>query len=203
MTLDDRVIRAHLDIIRVVKLAFCGSNVLRNIHHHRTRTTCIGNVKRFFDCHGDVAHILDQKIVLDAGAGNSDRIALLKGILTNVIRWHLPGDDHHGNGVHVSGGDTGHGIGRARTGGNQSHANLVCRARQAISRMHGRLFMADQNMLDLVLLEQFVVNMKNRAAGIAEYIVDLFFLQAPDYNLRTAYHGYHPRLTRQNARKSL
>jgi hypothetical protein len=40
--------------------------------------------------------------------------------------------------------------------------------------------MADQDVLDLVLLEQFVVNMQNRAAGIPENVLDLLFLQAPD-----------------------
>jgi hypothetical protein len=37
-------------------------------------------------------------------------------------------------------------------------------------------------VLELVLLEKFVVNIKNRAAGIAEHVFDLFLLQAPDYN---------------------
>jgi hypothetical protein len=42
--------------------------------------------------------------------------------------------------------------------------------------------MADKDMLELVLLEQFVINIKDRAAGIAEHIFDFFLLQAPDYN---------------------
>jgi hypothetical protein len=51
--------------------------------------------------------------------------------------------------------------------------------------MHRALLVAHQDMADLVLLEQFVVNEQNGAAGIAEHIFDLFFLQAPDYNFRT------------------
>ena len=42
------------------------------------------------------------------------------------------------------------------------------------------------HMADLVLLEQLVINEEDRAAGIAENILDLFFLQAPDYNFRTS-----------------
>jgi len=42
--------------------------------------------------------------------------------------------------------------------------------------------MANQHMLELVLLEKFVVNIENRAAGVAEYVFDFFLLQAPDYN---------------------
>jgi hypothetical protein len=43
--------------------------------------------------------------------------------------------------------------------------------------------MPDQNVLDLVLFEQFIVNKQNRAARIAEHMFDLFFLETPDYNL--------------------
>jgi hypothetical protein len=63
--------------------------------------------------------------------------------------------------------------------------------------------MTNEDVLDLVLFEQLIVDMENRPAGIAEYVLDLFFLQAPDYNLRTSHHGHHRRLTKQNARKSL
>jgi hypothetical protein len=48
--------------------------------------------------------------------------------------------------------------------------------------MNGSLLMPNQDMLELVLFEQFVINKENRAAGIAEYVLDLFLLQAPDYD---------------------
>jgi hypothetical protein len=48
--------------------------------------------------------------------------------------------------------------------------------------MHSGLLMTNQNMLELVLLEKFVINIKNRAAGVAEHILDLFLVQAPDYD---------------------
>ncbi len=49
--------------------------------------------------------------------------------------------------------------------------------------MDGSLLVPNQDVLDLILLEQFVVNEQNRAARVAENIFDLFFLEAPDYNL--------------------
>jgi hypothetical protein len=49
--------------------------------------------------------------------------------------------------------------------------------------MDSRLLMPDQNVLDLILFEQFVVNKQYRAARVAENMFDLFFLEAPDYNL--------------------
>jgi hypothetical protein len=51
--------------------------------------------------------------------------------------------------------------------------------------MDGGLFMAHKDVTDLVLLEKLVVDVQDGATGIAEKIIDLFFLEAPDYNFRT------------------
>jgi hypothetical protein len=50
--------------------------------------------------------------------------------------------------------------------------------------MYRRLLVPGQDVLDLILLEKLVVNEQYRTARIAEYVLDLFFLEAPDYNLR-------------------
>jgi hypothetical protein len=57
--------------------------------------------------------------------------------------------------------------------------------------VHGGLFVAHQDVLDPVLLEQLVVKIQYRPAGIAENVFDLFFLQTPDYNLGTRHHHGH------------
>lgn len=44
--------------------------------------------------------------------------------------------------------------------------------------MHGGLLMADQDMLEFVLLENRVVDVKHRAAGVAENVFHAFFGQA-------------------------
>ena len=54
--------------------------------------------------------------------------------------------------------------------------------------MHCRLLVADQHVLDLILLEECVINVQNGPAGVTENTFDLFFLQAPDYNFCTADH---------------
>ena len=51
--------------------------------------------------------------------------------------------------------------------------------------MDGSLFVAYQDVTNLLLLEKFVVNMQDCAARIAKEIFDLFFLETPDYNFRT------------------
>jgi hypothetical protein len=50
--------------------------------------------------------------------------------------------------------------------------------------MDCRLFMPDQYMSELVLLENCIINLDNRAAGVAENKLDSFFLQASDYDFR-------------------
>ena len=62
---------------------------------------------------------------------------------------------------------------------------LLRRARIAVGGMHRGLLVPHQDVLDLVLLEELVVDVEHRAAGIAEDILDAFFLQAADDDFRT------------------
>ncbi|MPM86912.1 hypothetical protein SDC9_134005 [bioreactor metagenome] len=54
--------------------------------------------------------------------------------------------------------------------------------------MHRSLLVAYQDMPDLILLEKGIVDVQNGTAWVSEHAIDLFFLQAPDYNFRTADH---------------
>ena len=57
--------------------------------------------------------------------------------------------------------------------------------------MHGALFVPDQHVLDLFLLEQLVVDVEDRAARITEDVLDAFFLEAADDDFRTReLHGF-------------
>jgi hypothetical protein len=82
--------------------------------------------------------------------------------------------------------DAGYGIGNSGPGGDKAHTGFVGRPGISIRRVHGRLLMTNEDMLELVLLEQFVVNVKNRAARIAENVLDPLLLQAPDYYFRAS-----------------
>jgi hypothetical protein len=62
------------------------------------------------------------------------------------------------------------------------------RTRIGIGRMNRCLLVTDQHVLDLILLEERVVNVQNGPARVTENTLHLFFLQAPDYNFRTADH---------------
>jgi hypothetical protein len=51
--------------------------------------------------------------------------------------------------------------------------------------VHGTLFMANQDMLNLLLLEQSIINVQNGATGIAEYSFYPFSFQAFHQDLTT------------------
>jgi hypothetical protein len=118
-------------------------------------------------------HVLDQEVVLDDGARDANGVALLEGIQANGGRGHLAGDDHHRNAVHVGRGNAGDRIGDARAGGDQRHTDVARGARIAVGRMHGRLFVAHQHVLDGVLLVESVVDVQDGTAGVAPDVLDV------------------------------
>ena len=70
-------------------------------------------------------------------------------------------------------------------GRHQRDADLVRRARVAVGGVHGALLVAHEHVLDLVLLEELVVDVEDRAARIAEDVLDAFFLEAADDDFGT------------------
>ena len=117
MAFDNRSIRAHLDVFRIVELAFCCGNVLWNINHNGTGPASVGDVEGLFHRYGDIVHILDQEVVFHAGTGDPDSVAFLKSILTDIVRRYLPGDDDQRDRIHISCDDTRYRVGRTRTRG--------------------------------------------------------------------------------------
>jgi len=153
MPLDDRVVRTHLDRLRIAVEGAAGAgDVLRDVDDDRAGATGAGNVEGLLHRRRQVAHVLDQEVVLDAGPRDADRIALLEGVLADGVGRHLAGDDDQRNRIHVRRGDAGHGVGNARPGSDQADADPVRRTRIGVGRMDGSLLVTDQNVLDLVLL---------------------------------------------------
>ena len=49
----------------------------------------------------------------------------MEGVLANEVLAHVAGDEHHGRGVIISGGNAGDQIGGAGTGGGEAHPYLA------------------------------------------------------------------------------
>ena len=92
----------------------------------------------------------------------------------------LSGKNHQWNGIHIGRGNTGNGVGDARTGSHQHHTGFAGGARIAVCSMGGALFVTDEDMFYVCLFVEFVVNMQHRTARIAEQVLDPFVFQRAD-----------------------
>ncbi|KAK72916.1 hypothetical protein L573_2108 [Bordetella holmesii H620] len=174
-----RRVRAHRDLAlgrRV--LALRDGDVLRDIDQHGAGTAGAGDEEGTAHGLGQVLDVAHQEVVLDAGTRDAHGVAFLEGILADGRSRHLAADDDHGDGVHVGGGDAGDGIGDARTAGHQAYAHFLRGARVRVGGVHGSLLVTHQNVLEFVLLENRVVDVKHRAARVAENVFHAFFGQA-------------------------
>ena len=118
------------------------------------------------------------------GPGDAHAVDFLERVAPDRVTRHLTGDDHHRCGVHVGGGDAGHRVGRARAGGDEHDAGPAGHPRVAVRHVGRALFVAHQDVLDVLLLVQRVVDVKDRAPGVPEYVPNPVVLEKSDDDLR-------------------
>ena len=61
-----------------------------------------GDVERLVQHARQIVDVLHQIIVLGAGPGDADRVALLEGVVADQMRRHLPGDDRRSGSNRIS-----------------------------------------------------------------------------------------------------
>ena len=159
-------------------------DVLGDVDDHRARAPVGGDVEGLVNDAGEIVDVLDQIVVLGAGAGDAHGVAFLKGIRADEGGGHLAGDDDDGDGIHQRIGHPGDGVGGAGAGGDERHAHAAGRAGIAFCGMHCALLMTHEHVLDLILLEELVINGQDRAAGIAENLLHALILQRLQNDLR-------------------
>ena len=162
--------------------------VFRDIDQHRSRTTGTRHIKRLADrpCH--FTGVRHQVIVLGDGKRHPRDIGFLKGIGTDQLAAHLPGDADNRRGIQHGGGDSRDHVGRARPGGGNGDPDLPGGTRVSVRHVRGPLLVAHQDMMNLAVL-QSVVCRENRAAGIPEHVLHPFALDALPKNARAG-HGF-------------
>ena len=171
-------------------------NVLRDVDHDRTRPSAAGDVERFVQNARQVRNVLHQVVVLGAGPRDADGVAFLERVVADEMCRHLSGQADDRDRVHQRVGKSGHGVRRARAGGHQQAADLAGRAGIAFRRMRRALFMADEDVLDLLLLEERVIDRQHGAAGIAEHMFDPLIGQSLDHHFRAGHFPCHRSLLR-------
>src|SRR5690606_40600971 len=102
---------AHLLGILVGDLVVGIGDIVGNVDDHGPGAPAGCHVEGLGDGLGDVLLTLDHVAVLHDGAGNTDHVGFLKGVVTDPVLGYLTGDHHQGDGIHVGGGNAGDGIG--------------------------------------------------------------------------------------------
>ena len=176
------VVAAHLDRLGVLVLAPGLLHVLGQVDEHGARAAGRRQVEGLLDDPGQIAHVLDQVIVLGAGARDADDVDFLERVVADQRRRHLSGDDDHRYGIHVGGGNAGHGIGGAGARSHQTYAYPARSAGIAVGGVDGSLFMARQHVPEGVV-RQLVVNVDDRSSGKAENDVHVLAAQGLEEDL--------------------
>ena len=163
-------------------------NILGDVDQNGTGAAAGRDVEPLVDRCRQTVGFLDQPVVFRAGAGDAHGVGLLEGIVADHERRHLTRQNHQRDAVQQRVGQTGHRVGRAGARGHQNHTGFTGRARIALSRMNGGLFVAHQNVADFVLLENLVVNRKHSTTGVAENHFDALILKGLNHHF-SAGHG--------------
>ena len=182
---DRRAVGAQLDLFRVdvFELLSRVGHIFWNVDHDWTWTTGLRQVESFFQNFRDLGRILDHEAVLHDRPRDTDHVSFLEGIGAHHGARHLAGQNDHRNRVHVGGGNTGNGIGCARTGGYQHHTGLAGGASVTVRHMGGRLLVTNQDVFHFRFFEQCVVNMQESTTRVPVDVLNAFVTQEADDHL--------------------
>ena len=165
-------------------------NVNGNVDKHRAGTAGGGDVEGLRHHPGQRFRVLDQIAVFDEGGDGAGDIHLLENIPAQQVAGHLPGDGHHGDGVHVGGGDAGDEVGRPRAGGDHTHAHFAADPGIARGHVAGILLGTHQGIADFRRGGQHIHDGADGRAGVAKDMLYLLQFQAFYKGLRSG-HGKH------------
>ncbi len=191
VSLHHRTVRAHGDRLRIVIAGLLRRDVLGDIHVHRARASGGGDVKGLLHGRRQILDVADEEIVFHTRAREADGIDFLKGVVADQLCGHLAAEHDQRDRIHVRRGNAGDRVGDAGSRGDEHDAGLAGRAGIAIGGVGRALLVADQDMLDLVLLEQGVIDMQRRAARITEDVLDALVLQAAHEQVGTGQFHIH------------
>ena len=165
-----------LDLRRVLVVDRRIEYILCHVDDHDTGTPRTRDVERLLYHTRDVAHILDEVVVLRDRRRNADDVRLLKRILAYVGIRNLSRNTDHRHGVHMRCCDARHEIRRTRSRSCKHDTNLARGSGIAVRRVRSPLLVARQDMRELHLI-YLIVEREDSAARIAEHDLDALLLQ--------------------------
>ena len=120
-----------------------------------------------------VREILDQEIVLGAGARDPERVGFLERVAADQLGGYLSGERDDRDGVHHGIDEPGDQVRGAGAGSGAAYADFAGGAGITLRRESSVLLVAHQNVLDLVIVHR-VIERQRDAARIAEDAIDAF-----------------------------
>ena len=163
----------------IVDLHRGGGDVLQKVDEHRAGPSRGGHGEGLAHDVGDSLGVPHQIGGLGDGHGDAGDVHLLEGVLAQQRFAHVAGDEHHGGGVHIGGGDAGGQVGGAGAAGGKADAHLAGGAGIAVGGVGGPLLVGRQNMVYFVFVViQLVIDIQDGPAGIPEDGVHLLLQQA-------------------------
>ena len=169
---------------RITELRFFLEHVLGQVHHHRPRTSFARQVKGLLHRGRQIAYVFHQVAVLRARPGNADDVHFLERVVPDHGGGNLPGEDHHGNRVHVCGGDAGDRVGGAGARSHQADADPAAGARVTVGHVGRALLVTDQDVPDPRSAQvEFIVDVQDGPARKAENDFNVFFLETLEKDL--------------------
>ena len=172
----------------------CG-HILGNVHQHRPLAAALGNAEGGTHGVGQILHPADGVVVLGDGHGHALDVGFLKAVLAQQGGGHVAGKGNHRHAVHERGGNAGDQVGGTGTAGGQHHAGAAGGTGITVGSVGGALLMGGQDVPDPVgIFIQLVVQVQNRAAGIAKNGIHALLGQHLDKNLGTCQHHRDPLL---------
>ena len=152
-------------------------HILGNVDQHRAGAAVGCDMKGLVHGFGQFGGVFDQPVHLGAGAGDAHGIRLLEAIGADHKGGHLAGNHDQRNGIHQGIGQARHRIRGPRARGDQRHPGLTGRAGIALGHMDSALFMAHQNVLDVILLKNLVIDRQHGPTGITKHHLDALIFQ--------------------------
>ena len=182
-----RLVCFKVNIEIIIKLGYLCCYILWNIYMYRTWTPTSGNVECLFENTRQIFRTCYKIIVLCTASANPYRIDFLKCIGTDKTHRYLTGNNDKRNGIHIGICKACYGIGKTGTRCNHSDTDSPTCFGIPFCRMNSCLLMACEDVLKLILLVYFVIDVHNSPTGVAENCVDPFTNEGFYNHLCTAY----------------
>jgi hypothetical protein len=170
-----RIVGFERDFFYGLVLGCSLHDVLGEVHEHGSGPSGSSDIKRLSQNSTEIFNVLDQVIVFGAGPGDSHNVHFLKSIVPDETGVHLPGEDHHGNRVHISRGNSRDGVGCTRSRGHQADADVACCASISVRGMNCALLVADHDVTDITH-HQLIIDVDDGTSRIPENGIHPFFL---------------------------